>query len=559
MLFAISNIDLLTVGIAVAVSSILGFVVFFREPRSATNILFLIFSLVNAGWSIFNYVSYQTGINPFRLWSIRLVIFFGILHSFSFFLFVHVFPEKVLAFSRRIKFLLLPIVAIVAALTLSPLVFSGVRQASSGEVSQPIPGPGVPLFISLVAFLVISGMIILGKKVRRAPVRESTQFRYLVTGVILMFTLIIGFTIVLPIFFENTRFVPLSAVFTLPFFILTGYAIVRYNLLNIKVVAAETLMFLVVVVSFSEIIFARGPGQIAFRAASFAILLFFGILLIRSVRREVQQRERLEVLTRELDRANEVLAQTNVKLAKMDELKSEFVSMAGHQLRAPMTVIKGYISMILDGTIKGANAGIKNGLGKAMFSTEQLIKLVASLLDLSRIESGKIKYEMVEGDLAKIAGEVIDGFKAGAEKKNVALAFGNHAAAPVKFAFDQDKIREAVVNYMDNAIKYSSAGGRVVVGLDVTGSGADAWARLSVKDNGLGIKHEDIAKLFDKFSRTDEAKNFDPNGMGIGLYFAKRVVQDHGGRVWAESEGIGRGSTFSLELPLVPRPPHEME
>jgi len=256
------------------------------------------------------------------------------------------------------------------------------------------------------------------------------------------------------------------------------------------------------------------------------------------------------LLNQALQASNQNLEQMNVKLAKMDALKSEFVSMAGHQLRAPLTVIKGYISLVLDGTIKGANAAVKDALGRAMFSTEQLVKLVGSLLDLSRIESGKIKYDMAEWDLAHIVSEVIDKFKQGAEKKEIALVFENHAAARMKFSFDQDKIREAVVNYVDNAIKYSSEGGRVVVGLDVAGSGSDAKARVSVHDSGLGIKHEDIAKLFDKFSRTDEAKNYDPNGMGIGLFFAKRVVQDHGGRVGAESDGIGKGSTFWFELPM---------
>ena len=134
MIFAVSNIDLLTVGIAVAVSSILGFIVFFREPRSATNILFLVFSLVNAGWSIFNYISYQTGNTPFRLWFIRFVIFFGILHAFSFFIFIYTFPEKKLVFSRGVKFLLFPVVAVVAGLTLSPFVFSDIRPTSSGKV-----------------------------------------------------------------------------------------------------------------------------------------------------------------------------------------------------------------------------------------------------------------------------------------------------------------------------------------------------------------------------------------------------------------------------------------
>jgi signal transduction histidine kinase len=275
------------------------------------------------------------------------------------------------------------------------------------------------------------------------------------------------------------------------------------------------------------------------------------------VRSEVNQRERLQELTQELERVNLKLetvnlqlAEMNEKLKKMDQLKSEFVSMAGHQLRGPMTVIKGYISLILDGTIKGANPAIHEALSRAMFSTEQLIKLIADLLDLSRIEAGKIKYEMTEGDLSKIMKEVLDKFKAIADKKSVALVLKDRTGGQARMVFDQDKIREAVVNYTDNAVKYSPQGGRVVVGLDIVGAGAGARMRVSVRDNGIGIRPEDIQKLFVKFSRTVEAQRHDPNGLGIGLFFAKRVVEDHGGTAGVESEGIGHGSTFWFEIPV---------
>ena len=106
-----------------------------------------------------------------------------------------------------------------------------------------------------------------------------------------------------------------------------------------------------------------------------------------------------------------------------------------------------------------------------------------------------------------------------------------------------------MVNYVDNAVKYTDTGD-VRVTLSSMQGPDGAWTRLEVRDSGIGIKNEDIWKLFDKFSRTEEAKRHDPNGMGIGIYFAKRVIRDHGGNVGAFSEGVGRGSTFWLELPM---------
>ena len=126
------------------------------------------------------------------------------------------------------------------------------------------------------------------------------------------------------------------------------------------------------------------------------------------------------------------------------------------------------------------------------------------------------------------------------------MVIENTIGDEVKFVFDPDKMREVVINLVHNAIKYTS-NAKVTVHLEKTD---DKNIRLSVCDGGMGIKKEDLSRLFTKFVRTDEAKASDPNGMGIGLYFVKRVVEDHGGRVGVESEGMGKGSIFTVELPL---------
>lgn len=257
------------------------------------------------------------------------------------------------------------------------------------------------------------------------------------------------------------------------------------------------------------------------------------------------------LLYQELQVTNLKLAEANERLEEFDRLKSEFISMAGHQLRAPLTVIKGYISLVIEGTIDGeVSDKIKEALGKAMFSTEQLVKLISSLLDLSRIEAGKIRYEFKAGDFQAMALEVIDKFRQNAEKKGLALVFENKAGGLPPVTFDPDKMREVVVNLIDNAIKYSNEGEEVkIVEERVAGQDGER-IRVSVKDSGLGVKSGDIVNLFAKFSRTEEAKARDPNGIGIGLYFVKRIVEDHGGAVGAFSEGVGKGSTFWIEIPL---------
>lgn len=555
----IANWDILVVGVVVIATATLGFIVFFEDQRNKTHRQFLYFALLTAVWGILNYASYRIDRSLLAFVLLRFTIFSVTWQTLAFLLFTLAFPDRESSVPRFVRIALFAFTTCVSLLTLTPLVFKDIDMLSStGRIISVINGPALPIFGMTTVGFSIAGVLIFFIKMWRSRVEQRVAYRPVALGLLGMFILIITSNFLLPVLWDNVDFIPFGALFVFPFIITTTFAIVRSNLFQVRMISAEGFVLLLLLLNLLQITQSQTASEFIVRGIIVLSILAISILLIRSVLREVKQRERLEQLTRELDAANAQLAQTNEKLEgmnekleKMDALKSEFVSMAGHQLRGPMTVIKGYISLILDGTIKGANAAVKDALKRAMFSTEQLIKLIASLLDLSRIEAGKIKYEMVEGDLARIISEVMDKFKEIGKKKGVTLTFENHTAdAQVKFIFDRDKIREAVVNLVDNAIKYSFEGGRIAVALDTTGSGGDARARISVRDGGIGIKHEDIGKLFDKFSRTEEAKNHDPNGLGIGLYFAKRVVQDHGGRTGVESEGIGHGSTFWLELPI---------
>ncbi|TSC77599.1 MAG: hypothetical protein G01um101433_516 [Parcubacteria group bacterium Gr01-1014_33] len=323
---------------------------------------------------------------------------------------------------------------------------------------------------------------------------------------------------------------------------IVGYAILRHQLFNIRIVTAQLLTLILAGFGLFRLIVSASVQEMVFNVLLLAITLLVGVYLILSVRKEVEQRERLEVLSHALAEANE-------ELKKLDAAKSEFVSIAGHQLRAPLTVIRGYVSMAMEGSFGAIDEKVKDALGKVEYSAVQLVKLVASLLDLSRIESGRIKYDFVMGDFQSLTEKVIEEFTSPAKKKGLRILFENRAGTLPQFLFDQDKMREVAVNLVDNAVKYSKEG-EVAVRLEVTATGGKPHARLSVHDSGIGIKKEDIAKLFSKFARTEQAQLADPNGMGIGLYFVKRVVEDHGGKVWAESEGEGKGSTFFLEIPM---------
>lgn len=251
---------------------------------------------------------------------------------------------------------------------------------------------------------------------------------------------------------------------------------------------------------------------------------------------------KLRELTMQLENANE-------KLKVLDAAKSEFVAMAGHQLRSPLTVIKGYVSLAQEGEFGTTkkNKKLSDALAIVAHSTDQLVKLVSDLLDLSRIESGKIHYEFKEADFPKLVEGIVREYGPKAKDKKLKLIFENNAKNLAPFLFDPDKMREVVVNLIDNAMRYSREG-EITISTNLTSQ--NTTLRFSVKDRGIGIKKEDLSQLFVKFTRLQEAKNIEANGTGIGLYFAKRIVEDHGGRVGVESPGPGKGSTFWIEIPL---------
>jgi len=254
-----------------------------------------------------------------------------------------------------------------------------------------------------------------------------------------------------------------------------------------------------------------------------------------------QNNVRLRHLTAELEIANQ-------ELKNLDQTKTEFMSIASHQLRTPLTLIKGYLSLAREGTLGDISPKAKDALAKIANSADQLIKLINDLLNFTRMETGKIEYTFAINNITIIIKEVIAELKPQADEKKLIIRIEPKDNIE-QFLFDRNKIREVMINLLHNAIKYTQ-NGTIIVRQQVIGRDDKEFVRISVHDNGIGIAKEDVHRLFAKFVRTKEAKIIDVNGLGLGLFFIKKVVEDHGGRAWAESEGLDKGSTFIIEIPF---------
>lgn len=259
------------------------------------------------------------------------------------------------------------------------------------------------------------------------------------------------------------------------------------------------------------------------------ITIALGVSLIRSVRSEISQKEKLEIL-----RANLELA--NVRLKKLDATKDEFLSFATHQLRSPLTSIKWGL-----GSLKENNS--LETISHLEETTNDLIGTVNDLLDISKIEQGGMVMKIEEFDLHDFVGRLVEEFRRTAEAKGLRIRFDGDNV-PCFVEADENKLRQVFVNLIDNAIKYTKSGNIVVTFRKDASS-----ASVSVQDNGAGIAPEELSQLFDKFLRGAAGKASEA-GSGLGLYLAKKIIEYHKGSISASSDGVGKGSTFTVKLPL---------
>jgi len=232
-------------------------------------------------------------------------------------------------------------------------------------------------------------------------------------------------------------------------------------------------------------------------------------------------------------------------LKRLQELKDEFVFVAAHELKAPVSVIKGYVSMIMEGDAGAVPGKVKTFLTQVDRANQNLLNLVGNLLQVARSEAGRIEMKVSPVSISRVTKEVVNGFTLQAKNKSISLTYDVGKSAPGVHA-DPDALKEVMTNLVSNAIKYTLEGGLVTVFHEVK----DGELLTHVKDTGLGISKEAQQKLFEKFYRVKSKGTEQVEGTGLGLWIVRELIRRMGGKIWVSSEE-GRGSTFSFSLPLV--------
>jgi len=505
------------------VTLFLGLLVFLNDSKNQVNRTFLFITLFSIGWIVTNLIVDLSKDLKVALFFSRMTIVAPAFIAPTCLYFSLIFPRQKIKI-KVWKIVLIFIPALIF-LIFSPTKFN-VEKVWLDETGKVDFQPGILYLLLLIYFIVYFGLTFRNflKSHKENIGIEKIQIVYLFIG--FLSAVIIGLTtnVILPLI-RYSQFVTVGPSLSIFGFIgFTAYAIVARRLFDIKVILTEVFTVTVGLILFIQAIAAPSLVMKILNTGIFLLFCLFGYFLVKSVIREVELRQEVE---------------------KLSQAKSEFISIASHQLRTPLTAIKGYISMVLEKSYGKPPEKMEKPLENIYASNERLIKLVNDLLNLSRLEAGKIEFNPELTSLKELVSGIIQELRINVEKKGLYIKIVKPSEPLPKIMLDRDKIRQVILNIIDNAIKYTKEGG-ITVNLEKLNS----EEQIKVSDTGEGMDEKEIQSLFQIFSRATAGTQLHTEGAGIGLYVARQFVEMHGGKIWAESLGKGKGSTFIVRLPI---------
>lgn len=405
------------------------------------------------------------------------------------------------------------------------------RYASEGPLWQYYVYGFEFMFIGIISLLVVL-------EARKRT--EKNKETILVTVGIISFLLLFSSGNIIGSFFDNWK-VGQVGLFGMPIFVaFLGYILVQYQTFRVKLLATEALMAgqLLLLISLLFVRTIENAQIIAIITIVFFSLL--GYLLIKSVRQEVEHRREIEKLATKLEGSN-------MKLKELDKMKSEFVSIASHQLRSPLTSIRGYTSMILEGSYGPLSAKLKDPIERINQSARFMASSVEDYLNVSRIQSGNMKYEYSDFNIVKITETIVESLRPLCIKKGLLLTFKTDLLKQGITHADIGKTRQVIDNLLNNALKYTPHGS---IGVVIHDEPKTKRLYIDITDTGIGMSEHHLSTMFEKFARASNANEIDVDGTGLGLFIARRMAREMGGDVTATSDGTNKGSVFTIELPL---------
>lgn len=540
------------VGIVALLSFIFGIRVYLSDRKNNVNRAFALFAVSTASWMICDFSLYQSKLSNYQTILNRADLAIITLMVLALVNFINVFPNIYLRIRTWAKILILSSAAILIFLCLftKSIIDHAFMQDYGSNFQQ---GQYFYIFAAYSSIFSIFVVVALINKFIRAKGEERTQLKLLFYGLGIFLCFNLSFNLFVPMVthsFVYGRFGTYSTIFFVGF---TAYAILKAHLFDLKIILTETAIIIINVILAIQIFPSKTIIEGLLRAIFLMIVVYGSVLLLRSVKKEIKQKEELQVLAKKLDEAN-------AHLEELDEAKDNFLSMAAHELNTPIAAIEGYLSMIIDEKMGGAiNPKMKTYLENVFTSSKRLAGLVKDLLNVSRIESNRIHLLYAEASIETIIDQSIAEVKIKADEVGHKLTFEKPKHALPKTWLDVDRITEIVINIIGNAIKYTEPPGKIVVSAHTDGD----KIVVAIEDNGRGIPKDKSDHVFEKFVQVNVLKD-QVKGTGLGMFITKNLIELHKGKVWFKSstDEKDHGTTFYFSLPILkkkPFDPHEGE
>lgn len=530
--------------LAVAIEFALGLAVLLRSRNKKETIYFLLLVLAIISWSatiVFSRSFFLLGkFDDFLFW-LKLSYITALALPPAAIYFFYSFPgsrrQASFIFSLSGAFYLALPAVFLFYVVLNDYLIKGVVFSGEGVIYL-----NPPLYLLYTVYIV--GYLSIGfsrliKNYIQSSGREKSQLKIIVIGSLTSSLIASAATLFLPWFriFDYFWLGPIAMIFLTS---AIAYGLVTYQLLNVRLVASEVFTGIIVFILVGEMFFVKNPSELLLRFTALIFILFFSYFLIKSIHQEIKMMEKLEEASEELKKAN-------IRLKKLDMAKTEFLSLASHQLLTPLSTTKGYISMLIEGSFGKIPDAAQEALNRIFVSNERLIKLVHDFLDISRLEMGQIVYKFSKFNLKDLLIELKKEYEVKAEKKNLRFSLVFEGKFPEVYN-DKDKLYQVISNLVDNAIRYTKRGSVEIKAEFI--QNIEKFI-ISVKDTGSGLSEKEKAIIFRQFSRSDLGIKTNPQGVGLGLYVSRLLIKGMGGDIWVESQK-GKGSAFYVELPMFP-------
>lgn len=518
---------------AALLALMVGTFVLIRGRNYLANRLLFVITFSFALWNVINMISWTNIHSDFILFSWSFFgPLFGIIAIFSIY-FTHAFIKK-RDVGLTTKALFIAILAPLFLIAPTALSLTGFNIANCDAFGFESFWFELYYQIFLGTLAIAWILYILFSNYRKAQDGLKTQLVLMGTGIVLFLSSFF-FTSYLASYLVTAGILPDSEIEIyglfgmVVFLVYIGIIMVRFRSFHTGLLASQALVVALVVLIGSQFTFSASTTTLVLNSITLILTGIVGIILIRSVNREVEQRMRIQALAGELEKAN-----------KQQVVLIHFIT---HQIKGFLTKSRNIFAMALEGDLGPISDTMKPMLQAGLDSDTKGVQTVQEILNASNIKSGKVDYNMQPFDFKQLVEEVIATLKPNADTKGISLT-ADLGAVPVTVTGDHMQLTNAVKNLIDNSIKYTQKG-TVSVSLHKEA----ALTRLVIKDTGVGITASDMKRLFTEGGHGENSRKINVESTGFGLYIVKNIVEAHKGKVWAESEGQGKGSRFIIELP----------